>query len=247
MGGPALGGAGAGRTIDELAAETGVSVRTIRFYASKGLLPPPRLQGRVGLYDDRHAARLSLVRALQGHGFTLAAIEDYLGRVPDDATAEDLAVHRALLAPWVPETTELMDRAALERAVGRPLDDDALRRLEAIGAVEHGGEHDDDGRFLVRPEAVRDAADLAFLDVPVEMLERAHVLVEEHMDALARELLELLHAQVVEPWRAGQRSGVAMEELLEHLKRLNLRALTRSYSRAVDRIVREPRRSRSLQ
>ena len=41
-------------TIDQLADATGVSVRTIRFYSGKGLLPAPRLRGRTGLhtFDD---------------------------------------------------------------------------------------------------------------------------------------------------------------------------------------------------
>ncbi|WP_243792321.1 MerR family transcriptional regulator [Saccharopolyspora gloriosae] len=73
-------------TIDELAARAGVTVRTVRFYASRGLLPPPRLRGRLGLYGGDHLARLDLIRELQALGFTLSAIERHLERIPDDAT-----------------------------------------------------------------------------------------------------------------------------------------------------------------
>lgn len=38
--------------IDELARLAGSTVRNIRAYQDRGLLPPPRLAGRVGLYDD---------------------------------------------------------------------------------------------------------------------------------------------------------------------------------------------------
>src|SRR6185312_10679353 len=62
-------------TIDELAARTGMTVRTVRFYATEGLLPAPERRGRVAYYDARHRMRLELVRTLQEHGYTLAAIE----------------------------------------------------------------------------------------------------------------------------------------------------------------------------
>ena len=69
-------------TIDQLAERTGISVRTIRFYAGRGLLPAPQLRGRTGLYGPGHVARLELVSELSALGFTLAAIEAQLARLP---------------------------------------------------------------------------------------------------------------------------------------------------------------------
>jgi DNA-binding transcriptional MerR regulator len=86
-------------TLDELTARVGMSVRNIRFYTSRGLVPPPVRRGRSGYYGPDHVARLELVRELQGHGFTLAAIERYVARIPDDATPSDIALHLSLLAP----------------------------------------------------------------------------------------------------------------------------------------------------
>ena len=62
-------------TVDELAARTGMTVRTVRFYATEGLLPPPVRRGRIGYYNAGHRMRLDLIRTLQEHGYTLAAIE----------------------------------------------------------------------------------------------------------------------------------------------------------------------------
>jgi DNA-binding transcriptional MerR regulator len=86
-------------TVDELASRAGVTVRTVRFYAGRGLLPPPRLRGRTGLYGPDHLARLELVRELQSLGLTLASIEKHLEKIPLDAPPEDLALQRALLSP----------------------------------------------------------------------------------------------------------------------------------------------------
>lgn len=90
----------AGLTIDELSARTGLSVRTTRYYASLGLIPPPERRGRVAYYGAEHQARLELIRALQEHGFTLQAIERYLARLPEDVTPEDLAMQRAMITTW---------------------------------------------------------------------------------------------------------------------------------------------------
>lgn len=87
-------------TIDELSARTGLSVRTTRYYASLGLIPPPERRGRVAYYGAEHRARLELIRALQEHGFTLQAIERYLARLPGDVTIEDLSMQRAMITSW---------------------------------------------------------------------------------------------------------------------------------------------------
>lgn len=86
-------------SLDELTARTGVSARNVRFYASRGLVPPPVRRGRSGYYGPDHVARLELVRELQGHGFTLSAIEKYVEQIPAAATPSDIARHLSLLAP----------------------------------------------------------------------------------------------------------------------------------------------------
>lgn len=86
-------------TLEELTERVDLSVRTVRFYTSEGLVPPPLRQGRSGYYSTDHVARLELIRALQEHGFTLSAIKGYVDRIPADATPSDIALHLSLLAP----------------------------------------------------------------------------------------------------------------------------------------------------
>ncbi|MCU1650601.1 MAG: transcriptional regulator, MerR family, partial [Pseudonocardia sp.] len=102
-------------TIDQLASRSGISVRTIRFYAGKGMLPPPKLRGRLGLYGPDHLSRLDLISELIGLGFTLAAIEGFLATLPETIAVEDLVLQRALLAPWVPERLESVTADELDR------------------------------------------------------------------------------------------------------------------------------------
>lgn len=64
--------------VDELAARCGMSVDTIRFYQSGGLLPPPQREGRIAWYTQEHLERLRRVRQLKTKGFTLASIKRLL-------------------------------------------------------------------------------------------------------------------------------------------------------------------------
>lgn len=103
-------------TVDELAARAGMTVRTVRFYSTRGLLPPPVIgPRRVGHYGHGHLSRLALIEELQRQGMTLAAIERYLEQLPEDLSAHDLAIHRALVASWAPDGVEEMTGAELER------------------------------------------------------------------------------------------------------------------------------------
>jgi DNA-binding transcriptional MerR regulator len=60
--------------VEQLSVRSGLSVDTIRYYQSKGLLDPPRRAGRVAWYNDGHLERLDRIRTLRQRGFTLATI-----------------------------------------------------------------------------------------------------------------------------------------------------------------------------
>src|ERR1700712_1224445 len=97
-------------TIDELARTVGMTVRNVRAYASRGLMPAPRLVGRTGYYGEEHVSRLALVRELLNEGYTLAAVERIVGSgLPAGANA--LAVLSSLRTPFRAEEPGLLDRS----------------------------------------------------------------------------------------------------------------------------------------
>ncbi|MGW3730787.1 MerR family transcriptional regulator, partial [Streptomyces sp. NPDC000851] len=181
-------------TIDELAARAGVTVRTVRFYGTKGLLPPPVIgPRRVGHYGREHLARLALIEELQHQGMTLAAIERYLQQLPPDLTAHDLAIHRAVVASWAPDVVETVTRAELERRAGRALGDEDVERLAAMGVVAPA-----DGVYRIDSGLLRLGVQL--LDVPLsqEAILAARTALIEHSRAAAHELSQLLRGEVAE-------------------------------------------------
>lgn len=224
-------------TIDQLARRTGISVRTIRFYAGRGLVGPPTLRGRTGLYGDEHVARLELIGEMSALGFTLAAIERHLERVPHGVTPEDLALHRALLTPWVPEHLEDLDRAELDCRAGRPLDDAALADLQILGVLELL----DDGRVRLHG-ALGPGLDMLDSGLPPDLLRASHELIATHTTALAEDLMALFQREVLQPYRdagrpASQRARLA--EALDRLKPITVQGVVAAFGRAVNRTIRD--------
>ncbi|MCH1521195.1 MAG: MerR family DNA-binding transcriptional regulator [Arenicellales bacterium] len=75
-------------TITELARETGVTARAIRFYESKGLLTPRRA-GTTRIYTYRERGRLQLILRGKRLGFSLTDIGEYLDLYDADPTQHD--------------------------------------------------------------------------------------------------------------------------------------------------------------
>ena len=65
-------------TIEQLAAQTGMSVRNIRAHQARGLLSPPEVRMRVGYYGTEHLSQARLIRDLQAEGFNLNGIKRLL-------------------------------------------------------------------------------------------------------------------------------------------------------------------------
>jgi len=222
-------------TLDELTQRVQMSVRNVRFYTTKGLVPPPIRRGRSGFYSTDHVARLELVRELQAHGFTLAAIEKYVARIPDDATPESIALHRSLLAPWMAELPETLSRRELARRAGRPLTDEDLDTLHALGIAYPTKQ----GKFQVALAHLSVGVALLDLGMPTEAALAAQEIFTAHGRAIADELTDLFRLKV---WPAYREGGAPPEELtamVEQFKPVTVAALVNAYESAVNETKRE--------
>jgi len=222
-------------TLDELTRRVGMSVRNVRFYTTKGLVPPPIRRGRSGYYAPDHVARLELVRELQAHGFTLAAIERYVARIPADATPETIALHRTLLAPWMAELPETLSRRDLHRRAGRPLSDDDVDTLNALGIVFPTKQ----GRFQVALAHLSVGVALLDLGMPLDAALAAQDIFTEHGRKVAEELSELFRTKVWPAYKEGSSTPDQLREVVERFKPVTVAALVTAYESAVNETQRE--------
>lgn len=222
-------------TLDELTNRVGMSVRNVRFYTTKGLVPPPIRRGRSGYYTPDHVARLQLVQELQGHGFTLAAIERYLAGIPDDATPEDIALHRTMLAPWQAEAPVEMSRKELDKRTGRSLTDEHLTTLSALGIVFRTKR----GRYQVAMSQLSVGLGLLDLGFPTEAAVAASEVYAKHGRQIAEELYELFRTMVWPVYKESGASPERLQDVVERLKPLSIASLVSAYEAAMDETKRE--------
>jgi len=118
--------------IGELAREAGITVRTLRYYRERRLLPPPRREGRIGWYSQAHLDRLRVIGQLVDRGHTLGGIGELLSAWEQGYDLADLlGFERAMTAPWSDEVPVPVTVAELSALLGGQLTDEVL--LEAIG------------------------------------------------------------------------------------------------------------------
>lgn len=202
------GAAGGGMTIDELARRAGVTTRTIRNHQTLGILPPPRLVGRVGYYDEGHLGRLRLIAQLQEQGYSLAGIAGLLeawerGR----SLADVLGFEQALTAPWSDEEPQVVSPAYLfelfPESATRP--DLVLRSVE-LGLLEPEGP----AVRLPSPRLVHAGAELVAVGIPLAAALDELAALRDDLDRVATRLVQLFEDHVWEPFAAA---GMPAEEL----------------------------------
>jgi len=183
--------------VEQLAAACEVSVDTVRYYQSRGLLEPPAREGRVAWYGPEHIERIREVRGLQRKGLTLAAIkrvvEGDLGK-PDADLAAAVAAARGDI---VQEELLGLDEFAQRSGVPASL----IQAVEREG-IRFGIEVDGEERYTTADtEMVRGALRLLEFGLPLgELLALARD-TNEAMTALAARAVELFDEHVRKPIR----------------------------------------------
>ncbi len=225
-------------TIDELARASGVTSRNIRAYQTRGLLPPPRVEGRVGYYDDNHLARLRYIDSLQERGFSLAAIQCLLDAWDKGRNLTDvLGFEEALTAPWSDEKPERFSLDRLLQMFPEAVDDATLLpRAVELGLLVAVGEEFE----APSPRLLRVGAELVAAGIPLAAaLDEYERLVADAARIAAR-FVELFEANLWEPFVAAGLPAERLSELTDALQRvrpLATAAMEATLARAMERAV----------
>ena len=199
--------------VDQLAARADASVDTVRFYQSKGLLPPPRREGRIAWYGQEHLDRLARIRALKARGLSLATIGLLLRGELD---AADEALITAVVGAASPTSSEQplsLEELAERAGVAPELLAEIVRRGFLVPRRTVGGEI---GFTSEDVEVV--AAGLRLLQQGLPLPDLLDLAAEHHaaMRAVAERAVALFDVHVRQPLRSsGLPDGEAAARLVD--------------------------------
>ncbi len=202
-------------TIEQLAADVGMSVRNIRNHQSRGLLPPPQVRARVGYYGPDHAARLRLILELQAEGFNLTAIERLIAASGGSA-ARLLGLRNAMAAPIDGETPEVLTEEELLERFG-PVEERDVERIRRLGLLVPLG----DGSFEVPSPALMRAAEAVTamgisLHASLALVER----VSRDCESISRAFVKLYLDELWEPFTRSGQPEERWDEMIEAISAL---------------------------
>jgi DNA-binding transcriptional MerR regulator len=204
-------------TIGELAQRTGMTIRNIRAHQTRGLLPPPEVQGRTGYYTEEHVARIELTREMQAEGLNLEAIRRVLEST-GGSSKEMVDFARAVRAPFEDETPEIFGPADFaESWQTKTIDEKLLRKAEKLGVLRVLA----DGNIeVISPRLHRAASRMIDFGVSPAAAVALAAKLHEHADAVARAYVDLFTEQIWEPFDKAGRPEEDWHKVIEALEGL---------------------------
>ena len=221
-------------SVEEVAARTGVTVRTIRYYQSEGLLPTPTRHGREARYGDEHLERLELITRLQERGLRLNAIAELVRQ--GDAAGDWLGLTESLTRPWTDDRPLLLAEDELRRRIGEA--GVTVEDLVRTGVVERRADTTPVTYLVASPGMLDIALQLAALGIDLDVAAGLRALLQERLRGLATELVSKFTDEVSLTLLAD--AGPAdLTHVLEQLRPLTRRSVDLLFAAEMERAQRE--------
>ncbi len=202
-------------TVEQLAYETGMSVRNIRNHQSRGLLPPPEVRARIGYYGSQHVARLRLIQEMQGEGFKLSAISRLIGEHGADAD-RFVGLRQAVTAPFATEAPEVLSREELAERFH--VDDERLlAKAQKLGLLIDLG---DERYEAPSPALLRAAEDVLKMGIDLSAALAAIEKLNRNSQSSARTFVNLFVEELWKPFDEAGRPDEGWAEIIESIERL---------------------------
>jgi DNA-binding transcriptional MerR regulator len=202
-------------TVEQLAYETGMSVRNIRNHQSRGLLPPPEVRARTGYYGPAHVARLRLIQEMQAEGFKLSAISRLIGEHGADAD-RFVGLRKAVTAPIADESPEVLTRAELAERFG--VDDERLlAKAKKLGLLIDLG---DERYEAPSPVLLQAAEDVLKMGISLPAALAAIEKLSRSSHTAARSFVELFLEELWKPFDEAGRPDEGWAEIAAAIERL---------------------------
>ena len=224
--------------IDDLARAAGTTVRNVRVYQDRGLLPPPRREGRTGVYGEPHLARLRLIAQLLDKGYTFAHIAEFIEAWQRGRNLTDLlGLEEVLTTPWSDELADYVTAEALVELFGA----DQLTEANLATALEQELVVVEGDRYCVpSPRLLYAGSELVKAGIPLAVVLGLSEQLIRDMEASAARLVGVVADHLVVPKAKSYDASLAeIGELINRLKPLAQLAVDAHLARAMERQVRE--------
>ncbi|MGG8405210.1 MerR family transcriptional regulator [Streptomyces sp. 12297] len=230
---------GAGRyRREDVARAAGVRERNLRYYQERGLLPPPRREGRIAWYSDDHLTRLRLINDLLGRGYTVNGIAELLAAWEQGGgISQLLGLEREMTREWGErEEPVTMTRAELRELFGPTATAEDTRRAAELGYVQVDGD-----LVTHRSRRLLDATlTLVRQGVPLAEILDAGAFAQQQAAALADRFVGLFRRHVIGPEGLERLSATQLRHITEAVTALRPVAgevVTAEFARAMARRV----------
>ncbi|MEU3712438.1 MerR family transcriptional regulator [Streptomyces catenulae] len=222
----------------ELAAEAGITVRTLRFYRERKLIPPPRREGRIAWYNEHHLARLRSIAALLERGHTLGGITELLAAFESGRdVGELLGLDTAFTTPWSDETPVRLTPEELADHYSGDVTAENLAASLDIGYLAVDGDE-----FVHTSRRLLDASTtLVARGIPLAAVLEAGRAVRTHADAVAAIAATLFRTHLIDPPTGAPPAAREIDHLsgtLEELHPVFQTVIDAEITMAMDRRVR---------
>jgi DNA-binding transcriptional MerR regulator len=223
--------------IGELAREAGITVRTLRYYQERRLLPPPRRAGRIAWYSQAHLSRLRVIGQLLERGHTLGGIGELLSAWEHGYDLTDLlGLERALTAPWSDEVAVPVTVADISALLSGQLTPDVLEEAVRLGYVEVDGD-----RVVHVSRRLLDATTALVREgIPLPAILATGRELQAGLDKLASSFVDLVIAHVLDRGRGlpPPQEVARLAETIERLRPVARTVVDAEFGRAMDRRAR---------
>lgn len=223
-------------TIEELAKRTGMTVRALRSWNSKGLLQAPEIRGRTGYYTEDHVGRVERVRTLIAEGYNLGVIARMLASGGDEEAVVEFA-RTVVTSHGDSDQDVIVGRAELVAPWGDDVPASFVDDLVALRLAEPVG----DERYRVAsPRLLRITERLAAEGIPAAAVLAVTKLLSEQTDRIAAAYLDLFVTHVWGGWDSGldvERDWTALRERMLRLRELSGEATAAMVALKLDQLT----------
>lgn len=204
-------------SVDELARAGGSTVRNIRAYQDRGLLPPPEKRGRAGIYTEGHLSRLRIIGQLLGRGYTLASIGELFEALERGHDLPQLmGLERAVTSPWTDEAPAWYSLPELVKLYGGSFKPQWLARACELGILESEG-----ARFRApSPRLIQAGAELVRAGIPLDEMLEVVAQLRRNVEAAAEDMVRLVETHVFDRHGKGLPPAAEMPRLAQVVWRL---------------------------